>query len=85
MLTRVIHKDSDIEFKDWFAETRDILIPLEELGIWGQTKEWTDRFEISLQLLQTTAVVTTFDVYFVYMHFVLDEQHAKAQFKYLNR
>ena len=83
MIHRNIHPGSSLTFQEWNDEKRPYLIRAEELGIWGQTKEWLDRYVLEFEVLEQSASAPI-QIYYVYEHYSLEDTHYKSKFAYKN-
>ena len=82
MLQRCCHDLSTVTFKEWASGDRDYLIRAEELGFWGSTSEFMDRYVLEFEILAQNNI-SKVEIYYIYENFALEESHYKAKFTFV--
>ena len=95
MLTRSMHPQCALTFKEWVTGTRGFLVRLEEVGIFAQgLREWQDRCQLTFEVISfdqktrdaaQVGVKTTanIEVYGIYEHFALRDKHDSSDFAFV--
>ena len=81
LLARAAHPHSDYQYTDWKTARRSVLLRIEELGLFGEIKQWEDHIQFQLELNSNQLNIS---VYTIYDHYVFRDEQTYTKFLFIN-
>ena len=81
LLGRAAHPQSNFQYEDWKTTRRPILLRVEELGLFGEIKQWEEYIQFTLELLSDQMEIK---VYTIYDHHVIRDEQMYTKLEFIN-